>query len=39
MLNWMCLAGAMQELGKKPVHTEFVESYVFVSNKVVAHFD
>jgi len=38
MLNWMCLAGAMQELGKKPEHTEFIESYIFNSSKVVAHF-
>ena len=39
MLNWMCLAGAMQELGKKPTHTEFVESYIFNSSKVLAVFD
>lgn len=39
MLNWMCLAGAMQELGKRPAHTEFVETYVFNSCKVIAIFD
>ena len=33
MLNWVCLAGAMDTLDKKPSHTEFVESYVFNSCK------
>jgi hypothetical protein len=36
MLNWVCLAGAMDELGQKPTYTEFVESYVFNSSKVIA---
>ena len=36
MLNWVCLAGAMDELNQKPTHTEFVESYVFNSSKVIA---
>lgn len=36
VLNWFCLAGAMEELGRKPDHTEFVETYIFNSNKVFA---
>ena len=36
MLNWMCLAGAMAELGRRPQETEFVQSYIFNSNKVFA---
>ena len=38
MLNWMCLAGAMAELGHKPKDTEFVQSYIFNSNKCFASF-
>jgi hypothetical protein len=38
VLNWMCLAGAMAELGRRPQETEFVESYMFNSNKVFAFF-
>jgi hypothetical protein len=38
MLNWMCLAGAMAELGQRPKETEFVESYIFNSNKCFASF-
>jgi hypothetical protein len=38
MLNWMCLAGAMAELGRRPSETTFVESYIFNSNKVFAVF-
>ena len=38
MLNWMCLAGAMAELGRRPDHAEFIESYIFNSNKVFAFF-
>ncbi len=32
-LNWFCLAGAMEELGRKPDHIDFSESYVFNSSK------
>ncbi|HEX4998669.1 MAG TPA: extradiol ring-cleavage dioxygenase [Terriglobia bacterium] len=39
MLNWFCLAGAMAELGRIPVWTEFVESYLFNSNKCFAIFE
>jgi len=38
MLNWMCLAGAMSELGHRPKETEFVESWIFNSNKCFASF-
>ena len=38
MLNWMCLAGAMAELGRRPQETAFVQSYIFNSNKVFAVF-
>jgi hypothetical protein len=38
VLNWMCLAGAMAELKRRPRETEFVESYLFNSNKVFAVF-
>jgi len=38
MLNWMCLAGAMAELGRRPDETEFIQSYIFNSNKVFAFF-
>jgi hypothetical protein len=36
MLNWMCLAGAAAELGLKPKHLDFVETWVFNSCKVFA---
>jgi len=38
MLNWMCLAGAMAELGRRPDETDFIQSYIFNSNKVFAIF-
>ena len=38
LLNWMCLAGAMQELGRKPEILDYVETYVFNSNKCLALF-
>jgi hypothetical protein len=38
MLNWMCLAGAMAELGRRPQDTDFIESHIFNSNKVFAFF-
>jgi len=36
MLNWFCLAGAMAELDRTPVWSEFIESYVFNSDKCFA---
>jgi hypothetical protein len=38
MLNWMCLAGAMAELGRRPDATKFVETYIFNSSKCFASF-
>ena len=38
MLNWMCLAGAMAELQRRPTECTFVESWIFNSNKVFATF-
>lgn len=39
MLNWFCLLGAMEELGRKPRWSELLESYIFNSSKVFAVFD
>jgi hypothetical protein len=33
LLNWMCLAGALQELGRKPQSTEFFDTWIFNSSK------
>ena len=38
MLNWMCLAGAMEELDRKPEIIDYIETYVFNSEKVLALF-
>jgi hypothetical protein len=38
MLNWMCLAGAMEELGRKPEIVDWVESWTNNSNKCLALF-
>ncbi len=38
MLNWMCLAGAMAELGHRPDEMEFVQTYIFNSSKCFASF-
>jgi hypothetical protein len=39
VLNWFCLAGAMNELGARLVWSEFVETHVFNSNKVTAIYE
>jgi Catalytic LigB subunit of aromatic ring-opening dioxygenase len=39
MLNWFCLAGAVEELGLKRRWSELIESDVFTSNKVFAVFE
>ncbi len=39
MLNWFCLAGAMAEMRRTPSWSEFIESYVFNSNKCFAIFE
>jgi hypothetical protein len=33
LLNWMCLAGALSELGRKPKETEFIDTWIFNSSK------
>jgi len=33
ILNWMCLAGALAELGRKPAETEFIDTWIFNSSK------
>ena len=38
LLNWMCLAGAMDTLDYKPEILDYVETYVFNSNKCLAIF-
>ena len=38
MLNWMCLAGAMAELGRRPTETDLIETYIFNSSKCFAFF-
>jgi hypothetical protein len=38
MLNWCMLAGAMEELGRKPDECDFVETWSFNSNKCFAVF-
>jgi hypothetical protein len=38
MLNWMCLAGAMAELGRTPAESALVESWIFNSSKCFALF-
>ncbi len=36
MLNWMCLAGALSELNRKPEIVEFQQTYVHNSSKCLA---
>jgi hypothetical protein len=36
MLNWMCLMGAMEELGRKPDESIFIENHALASNKCFA---
>lgn len=38
LLNWMCLAGAMHELGQRAEVVDFIESYLMNSCKCVALF-
>ena len=39
LLNWICLAGAMTELGRSAEILDFVETYVLNSTKVLALFN
>ena len=38
MLNWFCLVGAMEELGRKPTECDLVETWALNSNKCFAVF-
>ena len=38
LLNWVCLAGAMDALGQRAVWTDLAETYVLNANKVFAIF-
>lgn len=33
LLNWMCVAGALSDLGRKPRMAEFVDTWIFNSSK------
>lgn len=39
LLNWFPLVGAMDELGRTPTWTDFVETHIFNSNKVFATYE
>ncbi|MSP00925.1 MAG: extradiol ring-cleavage dioxygenase [Acetobacteraceae bacterium] len=39
LLNWVCLAGAMDALGRKPQWVDMVETHIFVAPKVFAVFN
>lgn len=39
MLNWFCLAGAMEELERTPSRCDFISTHVFNSNKCFAIFE
>ena len=38
LLNWMCLAGAMETLQRQPEIVDYVETYIFNSEKCMAVF-
>jgi hypothetical protein len=38
VLNWFCLLGAMEALGRKPDKATFLECWAFVSPVVFAHY-
>ena len=38
VLNWFCLLGAMEELGRKPDRATFIETWAFVSPAVFAYY-
>lgn len=37
VLNWFCLLGAMEELGRKPDRSTVIETWAFVSPVVFAY--
>jgi hypothetical protein len=36
VLNWYCLAGAMEALGRKPDECDYAETWAFVAGKCIA---
>jgi len=38
VLNWFCLVGAMEELGRKPEVLEWAETWIFNAPKCLALF-
>jgi hypothetical protein len=38
VLNWFCLLGAMEQLGRKPDRATFIETWAFVSPVVFAYY-
>jgi hypothetical protein len=38
VLNWFCLLGAMEALGRKPDRATFIETWAFVSPVVFAYY-
>jgi hypothetical protein len=38
VLNWFCLLGAMEALGRKQDKAVFLENWAFVSPVVLAHY-
>ena len=39
VLNWFCLLGAMEALGRKPDKATFIETWALVSPVVFAHYN
>jgi hypothetical protein len=39
LLNWVCLAGAMTELRRRPVWTDLAETYIYAAPKAFAVFE
>ena len=39
VLNWFCLLGAMEALGRKPDKATFIETWAFVSPVVFAYYN
>lgn len=39
LLNWVCLAGAMDMLGRKPQFVDMAETYIYAAPQVFAVFN
>ena len=39
LLNWVCLAGAMSELGRRPMWADLAETYIYAAPKAFAIFE